>query len=116
VELLPSEQQAGVKGLLDKVAQYRPHVVCLANLTLAEYVRKAIARVNSFHLLLLSLMRSKALKRLEVSHTLVGPAAVGIQRYSILFAAPGTTSGLKEVIFYATPSTSGLVTQYQVCI
>ncbi|KAJ6502433.1 uracil-DNA glycosylase-like protein [Mycena sanguinolenta] len=87
-ELSITEQLASVPGFLAKVARFRPGVVCFVGLKIAKVVDKSL-KVS---------LSSDA-------------KSWGLRPYKMLHQDP---SKFSETLFFAAPSTSGLVTQFQV--
>jgi len=93
-ELSANEQVAGVPALLAKVARYRPRVLCFVGLDIARTFQKKITFAFN--------PEGKKPAKLEL----------GLQSYKLVHANSGTNT-VHETLFYAMPSTSGRVTQFQ---
>ncbi|KAJ7940512.1 uracil-DNA glycosylase-like protein [Mycena leptocephala] len=87
MELSSSEQLANVPYFLAKVARYRPCIVCFVGLSIAKVVD------TSLNVTLSS-----------------GAKSWGLRPYKMIHQSPSTFT---ETLFFAAPSTSGLVTQFQ---
>ncbi|KAM6504272.1 Uracil-DNA glycosylase-like protein, partial [Amanita muscaria] len=90
-ELSDKELRAGVPAFLSKVAEYRPHVVCFVGLGIAKTVKTCC-------------LPKGAEGR--------GTARVGFQPFKLVYVKDPETS-VHETLFYALPSTSGRVVQFQ---
>ncbi|KAJ7449934.1 uracil-DNA glycosylase-like protein [Mycena latifolia] len=86
-ELSGKEQLAGVPFFLAKMARYRPRIVCFVGLGIAKVVESS-----------LNVASSSATK------------SWGLRPYKMVHPNP---SAFTETLFFAAPSTSGLVTQFQ---
>ncbi|KAF7363546.1 UDG domain-containing protein [Mycena sanguinolenta] len=86
-ELSAAEQLASVPGFLAKVARFRPGIVCFVGLKIAKVLDKSL------------------------KVTLSSDAkSWGLRPYKMVHQVP---SKFSETLFFAAPSTSGLVTQFQ---
>ncbi|KAF9474451.1 DNA glycosylase [Pholiota conissans] len=96
-ELSRKEQVDGVPRLLDKIAQYRPRIVCFVGLGIADIFRANVTE-------------KKATKT---------KTDIGLQNYKMVhsrnsnYAFPVTKSPDVETLFYVVSSTSGRVVKYQ---
>ncbi|KAJ6496986.1 uracil-DNA glycosylase-like protein [Mycena vitilis] len=87
VELSSSEQLASVPQFLAKIARYRPRVVCFVGLSIARVVDASLnVTMDS------------------------GAKSWGLRPYKMVHRSP---SAFAETLFFASPSTSGLVTQFK---
>ncbi|KAF8172677.1 uracil-DNA glycosylase-like protein [Pholiota molesta] len=94
-ELSKKEQIAGVPGLLAKIAQYRPRIVCFVGLGIADVVRSQVVSKE---------------RRNKVK------TDVGVQPYKMVHPDPTSPTPdplVTETLFYAVSSTSGRVVKYQ---
>ncbi|KAJ6547691.1 uracil-DNA glycosylase-like protein [Mycena capillaripes] len=86
MELSNSEQLASVPLFLAKIARYRPCIVCFVGLSIAKVVDASL------------------------NVTLNTTKSWGLRPYKMIHQNPSTYA---ETLFFAAPSTSGLVTQFQ---
>ncbi|KAF8970298.1 hypothetical protein BDZ97DRAFT_1652656, partial [Flammula alnicola] len=94
VELSKKEQVEGVSKLLEKIARYRPRVVCFVGLCIADIVKSTAVKG-----------KGKSPK---------SKATVGLQGYKMVHAgSTGKPEYIPETVFYAVSSTSGRVVKYQ---
>jgi hypothetical protein len=88
-ELSKQEKIASVPGLLEKIARCQPRIVCFIGLDMSTIVRNR-----------------------AVGGT--GPQKPGLMEFKLIY--PESQAGVKETLFWAVPSTSGLVAGYSVCL
>ncbi|KAJ7709780.1 uracil-DNA glycosylase-like protein, partial [Mycena rosella] len=86
-ELSREEQVAGVPFFLAKIARYRPRIVCFVGLGIAKVVESSL--------------------KVTLSN---GAKSWGLRPYKMVHSDP---SAFPETLFFAAPSSSGLVTQFQ---
>ncbi|KAJ6597016.1 uracil-DNA glycosylase-like protein [Mycena vulgaris] len=117
MELSGQEQLAGVPLFLAKIARYRPRIVCFVGLAIAKVVE------SSLKLSAISVPSQRCLQTLS-SDT----KSWGLRPYKMVHPSDVPHSGSHlvphpcrpdpsafiETLFFAAPSTSGLVTQFQV--
>ncbi|KAK7036551.1 uracil DNA N-glycosylase Thp1 [Paramarasmius palmivorus] len=84
-ELTKQEKVASVPGLLEKIARCQPRIVCFIGLDMSTIVRNR-----------------------AVGGT--GPQKPGLMEFKLTYPEP--QAGVKETLFWAVPSTSGLVAGY----
>jgi len=84
-ELSNGEQLASVPGFLAKIARYRPRTVCFVGLSIAKVVETSLKVERS-------------------------GKTWGLRPYKMVHPSSSTFA---ETLFFATPSTSGLVTHFQ---
>ncbi|KAJ7509998.1 hypothetical protein B0H11DRAFT_1957130 [Mycena galericulata] len=87
MELSSGEQLASVPSFLAKIARFRPRIVCFVGLSIAKVVD------SSLNVTLSS-----------------GTKSWGLRPYKMVHSSSST---IAETLFFAAPSTSGLVTQFQ---
>ncbi|PFH47724.1 hypothetical protein AMATHDRAFT_66979 [Amanita thiersii Skay4041] len=94
-ELSNGEQTAGVPSLLSKVARHRPYVMCFIGLGIAKMVK------------------TYCLPRRNSSVSQASPS-IGFQPYKLVYDNDQKdVPRVKQTLFYAVPSTSGRVVQFQ---
>ncbi|GLB39381.1 putative uracil DNA glycosylase superfamily protein [Lyophyllum shimeji] len=91
-ELSAAEQSAAVPTLMAKVALYRPRILCFVGLDIAKRVQKELGLPK------------------KVEGTKLGQSKQGLQAYKVVYS---DTSGARETLFYALPSTSARVVEFQ---
>nr|GAT53272.1 predicted protein [Mycena chlorophos] len=87
MELSNQEQLDSVPIFLGKIARFRPRLVVFVGISIAKVVET----------------------KLGVTHT--GPNTWGLRPFKMVY--PDPQSGFEETLFFASPSTSGLVTAFQ---
>ncbi|KIL64257.1 hypothetical protein M378DRAFT_11630 [Amanita muscaria Koide BX008] len=107
-ELSDKELRAGVPAFLSKVAEYRPHVVCFVGLGIAKTVKACCLPVPVCPPLSQFSYSDDHQKGAEGR----GTARVGFQPFKLVYVKDPETS-VHETLFYALPSTSGRVVQFQ---
>ncbi|TFK32700.1 uracil-DNA glycosylase-like protein [Crucibulum laeve] len=91
-ELSKKEQVDGVPVVLDKIARYRPGIVCFVGLGIADIFKSYVLKDQ---------LREKKSK-----------ATYGLQPFKLVYPEE-SKSNVKETLFYAVSSTSGRVVRYQ---
>ncbi|KAF8877842.1 uracil-DNA glycosylase-like protein [Gymnopilus junonius] len=102
-ELSKAEQVSGVSALLDKVARYRPRILCVVGLGIADIVKSQIS--------IIARLSASSSAQVRSPTPLKGKATVGLQPYKFIHSdSEGAT---RETLFFAVSSTSGRVVRYQ---
>ncbi|KAG1840815.1 uracil-DNA glycosylase-like protein [Suillus subalutaceus] len=101
-ELSSSERVSSVPILLNKLALHRPRFLCLVGISNWEILQKALLQMTQT-----TASGSKASQ---------APAKnIGLQPFKLCYSGPvsDTSANISETLLFVVPSTSGLVTQYQ---
>ncbi|KAG0699213.1 uracil-DNA glycosylase-like protein [Suillus ampliporus] len=108
-ELSASERVSSVPTLLSKLALHRPRFLCLVGKSNWEIVKKALVQMSTGP--------SKASGSSGVSKASQASAKnIGLQPFKLCYpatAGPDASANTSETLLFVVPSTSGLVTQYQ---
>ncbi|KAF9495574.1 DNA glycosylase [Pleurotus eryngii] len=94
-ELSAAEKAASVLSLLSKIAHFRPRIVAFVGLGIAKVVELGALKLNN------SMPSNKGFK-----------LAPGLQSFKLVYADTQEIT-VGETLFYAMPSSSGAVSQYQ---
>ncbi|KAF4606025.1 hypothetical protein EYR38_000070 [Pleurotus pulmonarius] len=94
-ELSAAEKAESVLSLLSKIAHFRPRIVAFVGLGIAKVVELGVLKLNN------SMPSNKGFK-----------LAPGLQDFKLVYADAQEQS-VGETLFYAMPSSSGAVSQYQ---
>ncbi|KAG1730319.1 uracil-DNA glycosylase-like protein [Suillus lakei] len=107
-ELSSSERASSVPILLSKLALHRPRFLCLVGISNWEILEKALLQMSTGS--------SKASKPSKASRA--SAKNVGLQPFKLCYSVianslSDTSANISETLVFVVPSTSGLVTQYQ---
>ncbi|KAG2340241.1 DNA glycosylase [Suillus weaverae] len=110
-ELSSSERVSSVPILLSKLALHRPRFLCLVGISNWEILQKALLQMTT--------RPSKASGSPSASKASRASAKnIGLQPFKLCYSAiagpvSDTSANINETLLFVVPSTSGLVTQYQ---
>lgn len=109
-ELSSSERVSSVPILLNKLALQRPRFLCLVGISNWEILQKALLQMTQ------TTGPSKASGPPGASKTSQASSKnIGLQPFKLCYSDPvsDTSANISETLLFVVPSTSGLVTQYQ---
>ncbi|KAG1815018.1 uracil-DNA glycosylase-like protein, partial [Suillus subaureus] len=109
-ELSSSERVSSVPILLSKLALHRPRFLCLVGISNWEILQKALLQMSW------TTGPSKASGSPGTSKASQASAKnIGLQPFKLRYSGPvsDTSANISETLLFVVPSTSGLVTQYQ---
>ncbi|KAG2140858.1 uracil-DNA glycosylase-like protein [Suillus cothurnatus] len=112
-ELSSSERASSVPILLGKLALHRPRFLCLVGISNWEILHKALLQMTR------TTGPSKTSESPGASKASKASAKnIGLQPFKLRYSGPvsDTSVNINETLLFVVPSTSGLVTQYQVRI